>query len=130
MDIDNYPYKLKSVTTLASKEVPEMVDAVDFKVSGSYWYFAKGRTIYQFSVNGLDISTYLTLPDDGSGDIVAWNFNINPASNYTKMGIATYNAAANKTYKGSYYLYDMLSNSYDSKELNVIDKAVKIQIGL
>lgn len=123
-------FDVKSVTTSSSRVVPEMVDAVGFVFSGQYWYFAKGRTIYQCSPNGLDIAVYLTLPDDGSGDITAWNFNQNAASNFTKMGIATYNPSSTKEHKGSYYLYDMVGKKFDQQDINVIDKAVDIEIGL
>ncbi len=123
-------FNVKQVVTIASKAVPEMVDAVGFAFSGQYWYFAKGRTIYQCSPNGLDIAVYLTLPDDGSGDITAWSFDQNAASNFTKMGIATYNSSSSKERKGSYYLYDMVGKKFETQDLNVIDKAVDIEIGL
>lgn len=130
MDINNYPYSVKEVITKTSKSVPEMIDAVHFVFSGQYWYFAKGRTIYQCSPNGLDVAVYLTLPDDGSGDITAWNFNADGASNFKKMGIATYNAASTADRKGSYYLYDLASKKFNQQDLYVIDKAVDIEIGL
>lgn len=124
-------FGIKSVTTSTTKVVPEMVEAVNFAFSGQYWYFAKGRTIYQCSPNGLDIAVYLTLPDDGSGDITAWSFNLDGgAGDFTKMGIATYNSSSSKARKGSYYLYDMVSKKFDQQDLNVIDKAVDVEIGL
>lgn len=130
MDLNIYPYQPQKVMTIASKSVPQMVDAVHFVFSGQFWYFAKGRTIYQCSRSGLDIVPYLTLPEDGSGDIVSWNFDIQAASNFTKMGIATYNPSSTKEYKGSYYLYNMVDKKFDQQGLNVIDKAVDIEVGL
>lgn len=128
MDISQYT--LVGANTVANRVVPQMIDAVNFVFSGQYWYFAKGRTIYQCSSRGLDISPYLTLPDDGSGNIVAWNFNMTPAGNFEKIGVATYNPASPQEYKGSYYLYDMINRKFDQKDYNVIDKAVDIEIGL
>ncbi|WP_162850165.1 PKD-like family lipoprotein [Sphingobacterium yanglingense] len=129
-DLNIYPYQPQKVNTIASKLVPQMVDAVHFVFSGQFWYFAKGRTIYQCSRSGLDIVPYLTLPEDGSGDIVSWNFDIQAASNFTKMGIATYAPSSTKEYKGSYYVYNMVDKKFDQQDLNVIDKAVDVEIGL
>jgi len=95
-----------------------------------FWYFGIGRTIYRTSLLGLDLQPVVTLPNDGSGDIVTFNFNYDQANNFTKIGIATYNPASGQDLKGSYYVYDIASNTIEASYLNVLHKAKKIEIGL
>lgn len=126
------PYAPISFTTTSSNPIPSLANAVQFRYHTglNFWYYAAGRTIYRFSYVGLDVQPYVTLPDDGSGDIVAWNFEISGVGSFTKLGIATYNPAAAGELKGSYYLYDIPSNSYEVKETYTIHKAVDLKIGL
>ncbi|MDF2514906.1 MAG: hypothetical protein K0R59_202 [Sphingobacterium sp.] len=120
----------KEIKQVASKSVPEITDAVSFRYNTGYWYFAKGRTIYRFADNGLDITTYLTLPNDGSGAICTWNFYTDIASNLKNIGIATYNPDSTAPLKGSYYIYNTDNKQFDRQDRNVIDKAVDLELCL
>lgn len=126
------PYQPVGFTSSAPKTIPNLDKAVAFRyhVGLNFWYFALGRTIYRFSYMGLDVQPYITLPEDGSGDIVTWNFEMQGAGSYTKIGIATYNATTAKALKGSYYIYDIGSNTFDVKDTFVINKAVDLKIGI
>lgn len=130
--MDLSTYEPASFSTVGPKSIANLDKAVQFRFHQglNYWYFALGRTIYRFSYLGLDIQSYLTLPDDGSGDIVSWNFNEAQGAEYTKIGIATYNPVATGENKGSYYFYDIETKKLDYSELNSIKKAVDIRIGL
>jgi len=128
INIDSDNIYVRSVEVIVSKSVPEMVDGIGFKFHDGYWYFAKGRTIYRFADTGLDVESYLTLPEDQSGDIAAWNFYKNTTSQLQKIGVATYDPVSPRTRKGSYYLYDTQSKRYELQDRNIIDKAVDIEL--
>lgn len=114
---------------ILEKRIPEMEDAENIEYFDNFWYFSKGRSLYKCSVNSLEISKVLTLPNDGSGDIVAWNFDqVDLFIRGTKIGIATYDKSSTNEKKGSYYLYDVASQKFENQKLYEIDKAVSIEI--
>lgn len=113
---------------IVTKNIPEMVGATNFIVYNKNWYFSKGRTIYRCSAETLDIAEVMKLPDDSSGDIVAWNFDIILSTEARQIGIATFNKNSKALKKGSYYLYNMATGKFDKTQLNVIDKAVSLEI--
>lgn len=120
-------YAANNAQLTASRSVPEMVDGVGFQYDNGYWYFARGRTVYRFNAD-LTIVPYLILPDDGSGDITAWNFYKDTSTQNRKIGVATYDTNAAETRKGSYYLYDIPNKRFELRDLHVIDKAVDIEL--
>lgn len=114
---------------ILQKRIPEMEDAENIEYFDNYWYFSKGRSLYKCSVNSLEISKVLTLPNDGSGDIVAWNFDqVDLFVKGKKNGIATYDNNSIRGKKGSYYLYDVTTEKIESQQLYEIDRAVSIEI--
>ncbi|MCA5005695.1 PKD-like family lipoprotein [Sphingobacterium bovistauri] len=126
------PYAPKSFITSGPKNIPNLDKATCFVYHNGmkFWYFAIGRTIYRFSNLGLDVQPYLTLPEDGTGDIVNWNFDINAASNFKKIGIATYDPAAGGALKGSYYLFDIATESFETQDKYVTHKVVGLRVAL
>jgi len=113
---------------VVNKVVPEMESAANFMVYDKYWYFSLGRAIYRCSAETLDIAEVMKLPDDSSGDIVAWNFDIVQSAQAKRIGIATFNKNSNELKKGSYYLYNIATGEFDKTQLNVIDKAVSLEV--
>lgn len=114
---------------ILQKKIPEMNGADNFQFFEDYWYFSKGRTLYRCSVNSLEVSKVLVLPNDGSGDIAAWKFDqVDLSIKGTKIGIATYDESSANKKKGSYYLYDVASQMIENQKLYEIDKAVSIEI--
>ncbi len=122
---NNRPEEAQVIVT---KGIPEMEGAANFIVYDKYWYFSRGRAIYRCSANTLDVSLVLTLPNDNSGDIVAWNFDLVLSNVSKKIGIATFDENSAKPKKGSFYLYDIATASFEKQERNKIDKAVSIDI--
>lgn len=122
---NNQPEKAQ---VIVNKGIPEMEGATNFIVYDKYWYFSRGRAIYRCSAETLDIAEVMKLPDDSSGDIVAWNFDIVQSAQAKRIGIATFNKNSAAPKKGSYYLYNMATGKFDKTQLNVIDKAVSLEI--
>lgn len=125
------PYQPLTYQVMSSQAIPNLNEAVDFRFHAglNFWYFALGRTLYRFSALGADIQAYAKLPEDGSGDIVSWNFDSNAASTFVKIGIATFNSDSPNSYKGSYYVYDIATSTFDIQDKYVINKAVGMQLG-
>ncbi|MFD1164326.1 hypothetical protein ACFQ2C_01765 [Sphingobacterium daejeonense] len=81
---------------------------------------------------------YFTLPEDGSGDIVAWSFDKDESSvnRSLNIGIATYNPNSSETKKGSLYHYAIKADASGnpltlvSKDLFKIEKAVSMDLGV
>ena len=118
----------QEVGVLTHKAVPEMIDAVDFKFLDGYWYFAKGRKVYRCAENTLDVEVYFSLPDDGSGDVVSWDFSAFESEDGSArlVGIATYNSTVEFTNKGSYYIYNPNDERFERQDLYKIQKAVDV----
>ncbi|MBO9675418.1 MAG: hypothetical protein J7577_18360 [Sphingobacteriaceae bacterium] len=125
-------YTPKEFTLVATKEISNIdkLSSVFFNAGNKFWYLSIGREIYSTSILGLDLQLSYALPNDGSGDIVAFNFNYNEAAAYTLLGVATYNPASSLPHKGSYYLFNYGDRQVQETSLNTIDKAKAIQIGL
>ena len=113
---------------ILTRNIPDMNGATNFIVYNKYWYFSKGRTIYRCSAETLDVSEVMKLPDDSSGDIVSWNFDNILSTQARQIGIATFNKNSKEFKKGSYYLYNIATGKFDKTQLNVIDKAVSLEI--
>lgn len=129
--MDSYT-SVKSFVKVAEATVPDINRMIRPLYHGGtdFWYFAIGRSIYRSSLMGLDLQLVATLPNDGSGDITAFNFNYNVANNFERMGVATYNPSAAGELKGSYYVLSLADNSWKETYLNVIYRAKEIEIGL
>ncbi len=113
---------------IVTKKIPEMVGAANFVFYNKFWYFSRGRAIYRCSAETLEIAEVMKLPDDSSGDIVTWNFDIVQSAQAKRIGIATFNKNSKELKKGSYYLYNIPTGKFDKLHLNVIDKAVSLEI--
>lgn len=111
-----------------SRAVPALVNAIGVVGHGGYWYFAKGRTIYRFAVDGLAMEPFLTLPQGQTGDITAWNFYSGPDGDIKNIGIATFEPSAAQKHQGSYYLYDLGDKKYIRQDQYVIDRAVDLKL--
>ncbi len=124
-------YMPESYLLVGRKRVPEAQNAVGFRyrTGSGFWYFAKGRKLYRFSNSGLDVQEVLSLPDDGTGDITAWNFDYNMAGQFSHIVIATFNPNASKPYKGSVYTYGINGAQPLNIEKEVTYKVVDLKCG-
>ncbi|ERJ57613.1 PKD-like family lipoprotein [Sphingobacterium paucimobilis] len=132
------PLRIDSISTKEGDVVPNIDRAVGFKhhISSNYYYYAVDRTIYRFHSSNLVVQEYYKLPDDGSGDIVAFNFDRSYHDGILYFGVATYNPNSNNGKKGSVYYYEIKKDEEDkpltliSKDLYQIDKAVDLELGV
>lgn len=124
-------YMPESYLLVGRKRIPEAQNAVGFRyrTGSGFWYFAKGRKLYRFSNSGLDVQEVLSLPDDGTGDITAWNFDYNMAGQFSHIVIATFNPNASKPYKGSVYTYGINGARPLNIEKEVTYKVVDLKCG-
>ncbi|MGM1428390.1 PKD-like family lipoprotein [Sphingobacterium lactis] len=134
-----YRYEWTKFKKVGEGTVPNAEKAVDIRFNrwNAHFYYAVGRTIYRLPFASVAPSVYLTLPDDGSGDIVAWNFDREEAkANHQNIAIATYNPNSTKEKKGSFYHYSLKPDGKGqqvtpiSSELFKIDKAVSVTLGV
>lgn len=132
-------YEFSKITEAANANIPNIDKAINLRLNSwtSFYYYALGRTIYRFPFFSLTVQPYFTLPEDGTGDIVYWNFDKDASSNsHDNMGIATYNPNAKEEKKGSFYHYEITPDAsgkpmtLKSKSLYQIDKAVSISMGI
>lgn len=101
------------------------------------FYYAIGRTIYRFSFLSFNTQPYFTLPEDGTGDIVAFDFDkADNAVGSTHIGIATYNQNSSESKKGSFYHYEIKEDGNGNpltlfnKSLYQVDKTVALIMGI
>jgi len=127
---------LTSVTTepqshqlVASKVIPGMEKAsnMKYRTNSKLWYFTIGRTLYRFSSTSIDLQEVFTLPDDGTGDITAWNFDYHAAGLFKHIVVTTYNENANEPYKGSVYTYKIDGTAPVHVDKYVTHKVVALQ---
>jgi hypothetical protein len=94
--------------------------AVNYDLSGRFWYVAIGHTIYRASVLGLDLQPFITLPEGASGLINKFHI----ANN--RLLVSTYDDSSKKS---SAYVYNLsdLTLMYSQHNLEqVVDLIVGI----
>lgn len=116
---------------VARKKMPEMMNQIGirYRNGAGFWYFASGRKLYRFSNSGFDVQEVLTLPNDGTGDITAWNFDYSPAGQFKYIIVATYNPSSTKEFKGSVYTYAINGTTPLNVETEVTHKVVDLKAG-
>ncbi|NML23556.1 hypothetical protein HHL16_21940 [Pseudoflavitalea sp. G-6-1-2] len=122
---------VNSLTKIAEATVPDLDKMIMpyFNFSNNFWYFAIGRSVYRTTVMGMELQKVFTLPEDQSGDIAAFAFNEGGTVSMENIGVCTYDPNSSKAMKGSFYLFNTVSNSFTETHLNVIQKPVAIQMG-
>lgn len=135
-----YKYEWTKINLTSEGDIPNADKAVGIKLNrwDGYFYYAIGRTIYRFPFMSVSPVAYFTLPEDGSGDIVAWSFDKDESSvnGSLNIGIATYNPNSSETKKGSLYHYAIKADASGnpltlvSKDLFKIEKAVSMDLGV
>jgi hypothetical protein len=122
---------VNSISKIAEASVPDLDKMARpyFNFSNNFWYFAIGRTVYRTTVMGMELQKVFTLPEDQSGDIAAFAFNDGGSASMENIGVTTYDPNSSKELKGSFYLFNTLSNTFKETHLNVIHKPVAIQMG-
>lgn len=136
---DTRAYEFTKIQQNATATIPNIDKAINLRLNSwsGFYFYAVGRTIYRFPFFSLAAQPYFTLPDDGSGDIVFWNFDRDESSaSHKNIGIATYNPSSAEAKKGSFYHYEIKTDGEGkpftlvSKSLYQIDKAVSISMGI
>lgn len=122
---------VNSITKIAEATVPNLDKMAYpyFNFNTNFWYFAIGRTVYRTTVMGMELQPVFTLPADQSGDISTFAFNEGGPNSLQNIGVTTYDPNSSKAMKGSFYLFNIISNSITESHLNVIQKPVAIQMG-
>ncbi len=130
-----YPQKVELVSGGTIANIDKAVQPKYHRWTSAF-YFAVGRTIYRMTPTSIIAREFITLPDDGTGDIVSWNFDDDTHRTLKNIGIATYNGASSQAKKGSLYHYSLINEgegtrpSLTSKDLYKIDKAVSIGVAV
>lgn len=122
---------VNSISKIGETTAPDLDKLVKpyINFNTSFWYFAMGRSVYRTTVQGMELQKVFTLPEDQSGDITAFTFNEGGTTGMENIGVTTYDPASSKELKGSFYLFNTVSNSIKETQLNVTHKAVALQMG-
>ena len=135
----NRVYEFSKIKENATATIPNIDKALNLQLNKwtGFYYYAVGRTIYRFPFFSLAVQPYFTLPEDGSGDIVCWNFDKDESvATHSNIGIATYNPTSKEPKKGSYYHYEIKTDATGkpltlvSKNLYELEKVVSISLGI
>jgi len=131
-------FEFTKVKENAKASIPGIEKAVSFNYDkwARMYYYAIGRTLYRFPFFSVSPLPFFTLPEDGTGNIVAWSFDRDESGGHKHVGIATFNPGAKEDKKGSFYHYSIKSDGSGnpltlvSKSLYQIDEAVSIALGV
>lgn len=122
---------VNSITKIGETTVPDLDKMVYpyFNFTSNFWYFAIGRSVYRTTVLGMELQKVFTLPVDQSGDIAVFGFNEGGTVALQHIGVVTHDPGSSKALKGSFYLFNLNSNSFTESHLNVVQNPVGIQMG-
>lgn len=126
VDMNTTTWITNEVTQIGTSDIPAggKVGFAYFDYNSKFWFISVGRTIYRASHLGLDLQTYVTLPNDNSGAITYFNIAQN------KLLIATNDQNHAQEKSASLYIYNTTDLSLDRSDLYAVEEVVSLFVGI